>query len=67
MADQDVKQRPWMAPIAAGFVGMIVVGAVVTVWEFTGLYSHGFVRFALSSALVGLLAYVLQSKPAVTK
>ncbi len=63
----DKGTKPWVLAVSFAVIGAGVVGAVATVWEFTGHYSHGFVRFVVSSALIGLLAYVMHSKPAVPK
>ena len=59
-----MKQRHRYAEhLAAVLVGMVAVGMVATVWEAAGRFSHGPVRFIVSSALISLLAYVLHAKP----
>lgn len=53
----------WIVSGALAVLGVSITGAVVTAWEFAGLYSHGLARFGLASGAITAVAAVWFSKP----
>ena len=59
----QAQSNPWIGAVAYAVVGVIIASAVATVWEFSGLFSHGVVRFGLVALFFSGVTYVINNKP----